>query len=202
MYNFVAIADENPWLDNLDVDEVNRALQFRRHAFMRFINSQDGKDYFDESKFGLEQKERVSPEVYQIKWVPLDEAVETCLTSVLAGVFVNEWQEREFSLLGRKARDPLIMTGATLIELECFPDVESLQRHCAGVSLESLREKEQWLFEGMLNDDVQRAFRRRLGKQGTNNPSFISLRKVRKERRRNSKRRAHDERAAQAPAKL
>ena len=32
MFNFVAIADENPWLSNLNIDEINKTLEFRRQV--------------------------------------------------------------------------------------------------------------------------------------------------------------------------
>jgi len=171
MFNFVAIAEENPWLNNLNIDEVNLALEERRQAFFDEIRKPDSKYFsYDKSK-----KEELSPEVYQLRWVPLEEAFEHCLTSVVPDVFVNEWQEREFNRLGRKHRDPLIMTGATLIELESFPSVGDLLDFCQNVNHEQLCREEQWLFDGMTNEEVVKVFKARLGVNNTVNPSFLPL---------------------------
>ena len=114
---------------------------------MTFLQSQNGDDYFNPKLFDQKEKEKISPEVYKLEWLPLDIAVENCLTSVLDGIYVNEWQEREFYTLGRSKRDPLVMTGAILVELETFPNVETLQAYCDHVSLQDLCKMEQGLKE-------------------------------------------------------
>jgi ADP-ribose pyrophosphatase YjhB (NUDIX family) len=188
MYNFIALADgeENAWLNYLDVDSINETLREKRADFLRSLD-QPGNKYFELSK---EEKEALSPEVFQLSWLPLEEAMEHCLTSVLPGVFVNQWQEKQFERLRRTRRDPLIMTGATLVELEKFPDVRALRRYCDSVDMNTLRENEQWLFPEMDNDAVEQAFEKRLGVgassgKHTHNPSFPSLKLVAREKAKN-----------------
>lgn len=185
MYNFVAIADENPWLANLDIDEVNESLHARRKAFYELINHTESPYW----SLPDSEKEEISPEVHEVRWVPLEEAVEHCLTSVMdaGSVYVNEWQKTQFDILRRTRRDPMIITGAALIELEMFPTVESLQEFCASTKLEDLRKGEQWLFDGMTNDDVELAFKQRLGEHNKVNPSFKALPFIAKQRQKNLK---------------
>ena len=55
----------------------------------------------------LEEKEQVSPEVYQLDWLPLGEAVGIMLGSMkMKGDFlpVNAWQEEQFHMNGVKVR--------------------------------------------------------------------------------------------------
>jgi len=44
------------------------------------------------------------------------------------------------------------------VELEGFPDEESLVKHCSSVDLTQLTRDEQWLFEGMDQAAVDAAF--------------------------------------------
>ena len=48
----------------------------------------------------------------------------------------------------------MIMTAAALFEIEKHSTVQSIIESCNGVSLDVLREKEQHLFPGMVNEDV------------------------------------------------
>ena len=41
MFNFVALASENPWLANLNVEQVNKALAARRTAHASLVASGD-----------------------------------------------------------------------------------------------------------------------------------------------------------------
>merc|ERR1712216_700272 len=77
-------------------------------------------------------REGVAPEVHEIRWVPLAEAVWWALSTMVdfgVGHFVNKFQENEFCRLGIQRRDPMFMTGVTLMELESFPDSTALVRH-------------------------------------------------------------------------
>ncbi|GBG28489.1 Hypothetical Protein FCC1311_047122 [Hondaea fermentalgiana] len=188
MYNFVAIAEENPWLANLDIDEVNESLRARRREFYKLIESTESPYW----SMPVEEKEEISPEVHEVRWVPLEEAVEYCLTSVMdEGIsYVNDWQREQFERLNRTRRDPMIMTGAALIELEMFPDFDALRAFCSSTNLDALREGEQWLFPGMTNDDVEEAFLARLGETETVNPSFKALDFIVRQRELNRKQRA------------
>jgi len=171
MYNFVAIADENPWLNSLDLDEVNSALRERREEFLAFLKLPDSP-YWNYSRH---EKEACSPEVLQLQWVPLPKAMEYCLTSVMENEFVNSWQRKEFKRFNRVHRDPMMMTAAALVELEMFPTVPLLLRYCMSTNFEELAEEEQWLYEGMDNYDVTLTFKKRLGRENRLNPSFKRL---------------------------
>lgn len=60
MNNYIALASENPWLANIDVEGVNAGLKRRRAEFMRMVNS---GEYW---KLDELDKELVAPEVYQV----------------------------------------------------------------------------------------------------------------------------------------
>ena len=68
----------------------------------------------------------MTPEVFQLRWVPLREAVRCALSSMTPGTFVNDFQRDEFARYNRRRRDPMFITAAMLVELEGFPDAESL----------------------------------------------------------------------------
>lgn len=125
MQNFVALAEENPWLavrfsfslfalfvsrfslgyhvshyqphifltfltsfaQELDVEAVNADLAARREHFEGVLASGAFWEMTDE------EKEKVSPEVQRLDWLPLSEAVRHCLSSMVPGkdvIFVNE----------------------------------------------------------------------------------------------------------------
>ena len=46
MWNFVALADENPWLANLDISAANKTLADRRAKFEEMLKKDGGKSYF------------------------------------------------------------------------------------------------------------------------------------------------------------
>jgi len=173
MHNFVAIAEENPWLNYLDIDEVNRCLKKRNDDFMEMIKDPDC-DFWNKE---IQEKEEVSPEVHELRWIPVEEALENCLTSMIHEqcVHVNEWQKKEFHKVSRDRRDPMVMTGAVLAELEVFPSVASLKSFCESVNMDALRKEEQWLFNAMTDEQVNAAFDDRLGKRQAMNPSFKPL---------------------------
>merc|ERR1712196_226507 len=78
--------------------------------------------------------------------------------------FVNDYQRAGFAKYSLKNRDPMFATTLTLLELETFTSPESLRNWCAGVNLDMLLKEAQWLREGMTDDEVQRAFKTRTGK--------------------------------------
>lgn len=166
IYNFVALAEENQWLQDLDVDAVNTALEAHRQQFKALVES--GK-YWD---LPLSEKELFAPEIHQIAWVPLREAVRYCMQSMVPGHFVNDYQREEFARYKKKNRDPMFITAAALIELETFPTVESLVEYSGTVSLSDLRRQEEWLFTGMTAEDVEKAFAHRAKASSGLNPAF------------------------------
>lgn len=166
IYNFVALAEENPWLQDLDVDAVNEALSAHRRQFKELVES--GK-YWD---MPPSERELFAPEIHQVAWVPLREAVRYCMQSMVPGHFVNEYQRDEFARYKKKARDPMFITAAALVELETFPTADALIRHSETVSLDEIRRAEQWLFTGMTAQDVDEAFAQRAKGGAGINPSF------------------------------
>ena len=70
MYNYLAFADENPWLQELDTAAINRALQEKREHFERLVSS--GR-FWAMSK---EEREAVSPEVHRVDWLDLADAAD------------------------------------------------------------------------------------------------------------------------------
>jgi 8-oxo-dGTP pyrophosphatase MutT (NUDIX family) len=176
MYNFVAIADENPWLENLDLDFVNQKLADKRTALQPLVES---GEFWEMSK---EEKELVSPEVHSVKWMSLRDAVWSTLTSMNMAktYFINDYMREEFAMYGVKRRDPMFITCAAIVELEGFPSAESLTKWCDVQSMETLAEEEQWLFAGMKSEETERLLHERLaaGRVSGLNPSFKSMTQI------------------------
>ena len=167
MHCFVALESENAWLHKLDVSATNAALAARRARFA--VLAKDGSFW----ALPTAEREQLTPEVRQLAWLPLHEAVAACLSSMSPGCFVNEFQRTEFARFKRTQRDPMFITAACLMELEGFPDTASLLRHCSSVDLAALTAEEQWLFTGMDQEAVDEAFAGRVrGASAKWNPSF------------------------------
>jgi hypothetical protein len=95
-----------------------------------------------------------------------------CLVYIRCRCVWRRYQRAEFALHGQKRRDPMFITAAGLMELEGFPSIESLVTWCANVSLEVLTEQEQWIFQGMTNEEVHDAFSKRIADGGGINSSM------------------------------
>eukprot|EP00937_MAST-01D_sp_MAST-1D-sp2_P007882 g7882.t1 len=198
MHCYVALEAENAWLRELEVGRANEALAAKRARFAELAKD----DAF--WQLPAAQREEATPEVRRLAWLPLRDAVKHTLSSMAAagGIggkggtggggaggsglrFVNEWQRAEFSKYGVRRRDPMLITGATLMELEAFPDAAALVRHCEVVDLATITAEEQWLFSGMDEEAVQAAFRERvLGSANKLNPSFKPPEQIAELRRR------------------
>jgi hypothetical protein len=150
IYNFVALASENPWLAGLNIGAVNSALERRRAAHAALVAS---GEYW---KLDAAAKEAVAPEVHRLAWVDLHAAFAMTLSTMNNEVsFVDEFQRREFARYNIKRRDPMFMTAVTLFELEAFPNEQSLLEELQGTTLEEQAAEVQWLFNGMTNDDLE-----------------------------------------------
>lgn len=68
----------------------------------------------------------------------------------------------------------MFITAATLLELEAFSSEEQLISWSKGVDMEDLKKDEQWLFEGMTNDEVVQVTVNRMKGNGGLNKSFKS----------------------------
>ena len=116
MYNYVAIAEENPWLMQLDVGTANRDLHDRRKQF------KPDAAFWEMSR---EEREMYSPEVYQLQWLDIADAVDMMLTSkCLSLVPVNNFQRDEFGKYGIQKRDPMF---ASMMTLQLVEDCGSVQ---------------------------------------------------------------------------
>lgn len=155
MWNFVALEEENPWLESLDVPGVNAELSRRR---ARFENSLRSGEYW---QLSLAEREHAAPEVRELRWLSLCEAVWLSLSTMAGGGtghFANDFQRDEFARLGISKRDPMFITGCALVEMEAFPSPRTLLEHCRALEAQGGMQKEQaeiqWLLPGMAEDEV------------------------------------------------
>jgi len=159
MWNYVALAEENPWLANLDVEAINRSLEERRRTFDKLVES---GEYW---KMTDEEKEKVSPEVRQVKWLSLKDAFAVTLSSMAKPMglemrYVDEFQKAEFAKYAVKSRDPMVMTTATLVHLESHPSVASLVQFTEQFDVEKdplYGGGVQWHFTGMTQEEFKKA---------------------------------------------
>jgi 8-oxo-dGTP pyrophosphatase MutT (NUDIX family) len=185
MHCFICLESENPWLRTLDVDDINRGLGARRQQFQELSLNSDGTPTQNFYHLSMAEREAVTPEVREVKWVPLHDAVQHTLSSMTPGTSVNDFQRASFQKYGIRRRDPMFITGAILMELEGFSDELSVIEHCESVDLEALTREEQWLFEGMDGKQVKEAFKQRVSAGAGTNPSFKNpdfIKKLRKQR--------------------
>ena len=84
MFNFLCAADQNPWLQHLDLQAVNGRLNARREKFERLLES--GKFW----QLEKEKRMEVSPEVRRVEWLDLATAVEVraCVRGCVRGCVV------------------------------------------------------------------------------------------------------------------
>jgi ADP-ribose pyrophosphatase YjhB (NUDIX family) len=170
MHCFIALEDENPWLKTLDVNAINIGLEKRRRKFQLLSLNYDGTIKESFYKLSKLERESVTPEVREVKWVPLRDAVKDALSSMSPNIFVNEYQKESFRKYGKTRRDPMFISAAILMELEGFHNSAEIVNHCNSVDLAALTREEQWLFSGMNEKEVDEAFKKRIG-DGIN-PSF------------------------------
>ena len=190
VYNFVLLEPENPWVaELLEPTRINRKLADRRVAFQSRLSAGGFWDLPNRAK------ESVAPEVREVRWVSLRDAIFFMLSSMAQSevIYVNQWQREAFAEYGLRRRDPMFITGATLMELEAFPTVASIVAFSKHQDVAELAEAEQWLFDGMSQAEVDEVFAARARASGIN-PSFKRpdhIEKLRAERL-----------AADGPAKL
>lgn len=206
VWSFVALAEENPWIGEIDVPSANARLAERRARFDQLLAAEEGGKAF----FSLpaEEKEKLAPEVRELRWVPLAEAVYFTMSSSVGGgnpaFCVNAWQAEEFRRLGLRRRDPMFISMCSLMEVAAFPSARALRSHLEEQRLrlggqvetwmESERRRMQWLLPGMRDADVKAG-----GKDGKGEP--LEVLKTAKEVLRLRKERGEAEsRAGGAPA--
>lgn len=149
MHNYVALVDENPWLQSLDVSTINRILEQRRAKFGVAVN--------DETFWSLSpsEKEALSPEVRRVDWISARDGAWFALSSKASPtIFINDFQKTEFERLGVKVRDPMFQTMFILLELDKFSTAAELIAHCD--SLPSSEQLAQEASESYSLGDLQK----------------------------------------------
>jgi len=115
MYNYVAVAEENPWLEALDVAAANAALHERRVRHQAAVES--GAFW---SLRGRE-REHTAPEVQELRWLDMRTAILHAFTSMNEVLTpVNAFQEAECRRLGIRRRDPMFITMLSLLEVDLY----------------------------------------------------------------------------------
>ena len=127
MWNFVCLADENPWLNDIDVEDLNKRLLEKRKIFA-------GK-YMDRNSafwtMSKHEREQVSPEVYQAAWMDISDVVDIYLNSKHAPdafVPVNTYQAEQFKKYNVKGRDPMYATMTTIRALEHAGNFDAIRK--------------------------------------------------------------------------
>jgi hypothetical protein len=120
MHCFVALEHENPWLRDLDIDKVNAGLAERRQRFAAVAADADRQPLAAFWALPRSEREAVTPEVREVRWMPLRDAVKNCLSSMSRGVFVNDFQRETFEKYGRTRRDPMFITAAILVSVNVW----------------------------------------------------------------------------------
>lgn len=160
MHNFVCLEEENEWLRELDVGDVNRRLGERRGAFDELL---ERGEFWD---MGKEEKAAVSPEVRKVEWLPLQTAVAHCFSSMNSVLTpVNAFQEAEFRELGIEERDPLFITMLVMLELEELGGLREVVEFTDGMDVEEERRRVVWLEDGMEEGEVSCNRKRRVQPQ-------------------------------------
>ncbi|CAJ1341521.1 unnamed protein product [Effrenium voratum] len=149
MYNYVAAAEENPWLQELNLKDVNHSLASRRQ---RFAESLQGGNFYT---LGKEEQEKLAPEIHEVQWHDMRAAVLDAFTSMNSTFLpVNDFQKQEFKRLRLVRRDPMFLTMATLLEVDSFPSLESLISYSSGLDPEKELKRIQWLHDGMTPEEA------------------------------------------------
>jgi 8-oxo-dGTP pyrophosphatase MutT (NUDIX family) len=111
MNNFLIYDEDEVWSDE-EIQRVNQNLILKKE---KFLESKSTGEYWSLSH---EEKSLLSPEVYQLQWFDLDEAIALMESAQHhSPKFVNDWQYEEFQRYGIQQRDPMYQSMMTLIEI-------------------------------------------------------------------------------------
>lgn len=142
MWNFACCSDENPWLENLDINAINERLAARREAF--YCKHLQGGDDAPFWSMPAEERETISPEVREVSWMDLADVVEMFLQSKSITLKpVNDFQMQEFSKYDIKERDPMYASMMTLLKLDPCRSLDGIRQ----VSQEFAREHSSKLLQ-------------------------------------------------------
>lgn len=154
MYNYVLIAGPDSVMHDYSAGAHNSALAQRRERFEELLES--GAFWH----MPLKEREDVAPEMRQVAWLDMADAVQMLYTSMDSGAccHVNEFQASEFAKHGITRRDPLFVTLLALLEIESFPSMHSMQRELELVDPVEARLEAMWLKDGMTPPEVASHF--------------------------------------------
>jgi hypothetical protein len=111
MNNFLIVDEDQVWCDE-EIQRVNQNLILKKN---KFLESKSTGEYWT---LNSEEKSMLSPEVYQLQWFDLDEAISLMESAQHhRQSYVNNWQEEEFQRYGILKRDPMYQSMMTLIEI-------------------------------------------------------------------------------------
>lgn len=110
MNNFIIYDDQNFWNDE-EIAKVNLNLLTKKQQFHESLTN--GNFW----NLSLEEKFTLSPEVHELRWFDIDEAIDLMASAQSGEMFANDWQRDEFQKYGIYQRDPMYQTMMTLIEL-------------------------------------------------------------------------------------
>ena len=118
VHNFVAYAHEcSTWLNQDTERIINENLRARIDHFKYLV---ENDMYYSQS---LQEKERVSPELYRVAWISLPKAIQMLSTAdAVPFTPVDEWQETEFLKYNLTQRDSMYQTMRLLQELQLPSD--------------------------------------------------------------------------------
>lgn len=113
MHNFVAFEEDNSWLRSTElVATVNCKLEERRLRFRRSIDT--GKFW----TMPLQERMYLSPEIYRIRWVDLEEAIQIMASSLSKSPKpIDSWQSQQFQKYHITERDPMFQSMKILEEI-------------------------------------------------------------------------------------
>jgi len=153
MYNFIATAEENPWLAKFSIEEANIKLAQRRDSHASSVHS---GEYWSLSKH---EKELMAPEVHEIKWFDMQTAVLHAFRSMNSTLIpVNDFQREDMLRFGIQRRDPMYLTMVSLLEVDSFPSLTSLRRYTNKFDAGAELHRMQWLHDGMSPAEVLKAW--------------------------------------------
>jgi len=165
MHVFVAFEEENKWLSEYDTKRSNNYLRRKKKYFLKRVKkeylSTDEETETDNTYFNLslEEKEKYSPEIKRVAWMPVRDFVYHCFTSLvglhnldLPTIYVDKWQEKEYKRYRKnRRRDPLALSAFFILNIERnFRTLEELKlRYCLKADLGRLAVRNKYLFDGM-----------------------------------------------------
>lgn len=122
MYNFVALEDDNIWINSDNASAINDYLNIKYQSFQDALAT---NHYWSLSDA---EKQVLSPEVHCVEWLDIDEAIDMMSSSMFEPIsYVNDWQRLEFEKYNITRRDPMYQSMVTLEEIKSLDTVENIR---------------------------------------------------------------------------